>query len=118
MEEHREIRPLDRSPWEPGPFQLASLSLVFAWVSALAAEMLLLGQEDATECLKTILRSIVNGRFTPELWNPLLLWFAIPFAVLCLLLSVFKLYRKTILLAGTIILAAILIFSDLKMGLL
>jgi len=105
---------LDQTHWEPTPSQYAITGLTVAWITALVVEQFLLGQQDVYECLKHVVTWTLSGRFTGDLWNPLLLWFVVPYTAFYVPLKILKHRRRSVLLVGTILFASALITLDLR----
>jgi len=107
----------DKTAWDPTPSQYTALGMVFAWVTAMVVEFFLFGQSDASDCVQKILSSAFHVRFDSDFWNPLVLWFLVPFAAFYVPMKFLKKYRKRILLAMTATYTLVLILVDLKVKL-
>ena len=106
----------DKNAWDPTPFQFTVMGMSVGWIAALAIEFFLFGQEDVSGCLGEIVDSVFGGQFGGALWNRLLLWFVIPFAVFYVPMKLLKKpWRKYHLLLMTILLVVALVVLDLGM---
>jgi hypothetical protein len=88
---------------------------VTAWTAATALETWVLGQTETLRCLKDLAVNALNLRFNASFWNPVLLWFFLPFLAMTVpLLIAPKPSRTALLFLETATLIGVLITSDLQ----